>query len=101
MKNKIDRETRDRNYSICIFGLEVDGDNASVINVLSNVYNKVISPTLSLAVKAKQIKSVPPVESLLEYGHILLVKSRSNKNDASCFPPIIVRFYTSVSNKKT
>ena len=99
-KFKLERETRDRNYSIRIFGLDIEGDNTNVVNVLQNVYDRTIYPILELAVKNNEIKSVPPVESLLEYGHILPNKtSKTNipglASDKPASPsPIIIRFFS-------
>ena len=87
-KNSLnDREQYARNYSARIFGLKLPSEKPTVGEVLESVYDKLLHPILQLAYDDGKITEIPPVRTLIEYGHTL----PSRKGGP---PPIIVRFYS-------
>ena len=62
-----EREMRARNQSIRIFGLKMNRDQTDVGHVLQNVYTKLVSHILNLAVEKGNIAEVPRCHAVLEF----------------------------------
>ena len=87
-----DREQHSRNSSIRISGLKISDDTSKdAISTSRLVYDNLLNPILSLAVKDKMIPKVPDMFELIEYAHTLPVR-RKDPNKPTQQNPVIVRF---------
>lgn len=85
-----EREQHSRNFSIRISGLKLNADTyKNAISTSKAVYDSILKPILTLAVKDGVLPSVPDVWSLVEYAH--MIPSKKQGLDAPV-PQLIVRF---------
>ena len=81
-----EREQHSRNFSIRISGLKLNADTyKNAISTSKAVYDSILKPILTLAVKDGVLSSVPDVWSLVEYAH--MIPSKKQGLDAYCSFP--------------
>ena len=87
-----DREQHSRNSSIRISGLKIcDDTSKDAISTSRLVYENLLNPILSLAVKDKVISKVPDMFELIEYAHTLPMRHKDSIKP-TLSNPVIVRF---------
>jgi len=86
--NDLEQYTRNSNVRINGHALSAKTDKTDGKQVLKDVYETLLVPILNLAVDAGEIDNVPPMETLLEYGHVLITEK------ADLPSSIIIRFYS-------
>ena len=93
-----DREQRDRNHSIRVFGLTIsEEEKTKPLKIMKNLYDNILSPILQIAVDEGEIAALPPMLDLLETAHILpqgavTNKAKTRSNDKVPLSQTIARF---------
>ena len=86
LKDRINNmEQRNRDNSIRVFNMPIDGDDTNPSVVANQLYVKVLLPILQGAVVKGRLPEIPSCDELIEVAHILPSKKE--------FKPIICRFY--------
>jgi len=86
-----EREQHSRNSSIRIFGYKLDAETSrDLMKTCESVYSSVLRPILQIAIKNKVLESMPTINELIEYGHML--PARKDKDGVTQPCPIIIRF---------
>ena len=79
-----DREQRDRNSSIRVFGLELpEDDMTKPLKIMKKLYSELLEPILQYAVVEGDIEEVPSMLDLLETAHILPQAKTAQKTRGS------------------
>ena len=79
-------EQHSRNFSMRIFNLDLPTESSKdCLETAKMVYSTLLAPILGIAVEKGSLDLIPPVLDLIDYAHVLPVKSTNGK------PPVIVR----------